>query len=478
VALRSTTTRNDAQGDRRRRSTSPNRGVSQIHTRARENPPHAARPDSVNERARPHRPPSPDRRDDRPPDAAARGVAAFGSDRARWTRRRTEEVRRAFLLRSIRAHRPDAPLLANSDWLRAFRARSVGRVGGAGLGARDDPGSCTSRPRWSRRWAPADQALTKLWNHSMGVRRGRPRPGGSGSTTASSAKAYGAGLLHDIGAVLLRQQEPGRFEAAQALATTQGQSLEESERASTAPTIRRWVDGWPSAWGLPGKSWRRSPATIVPGRANRAPELTALVHIADSLADRAGYAWRLQRRPDPPTSSAWEAIEPDPERRRRRSSRFDRDRRPRNGAGVPTLRRVPRRPGGRAMAVAATNLISVSRRRDSRSLRTGPGHGALRRHSFRRGGPRHGGPHPRPRACAPPLSRLHADWRKERPTGKTGNVPRRGEGSRSAARPRFRRRGREGLAPRDDCRQRRGTGQAIRLPPAPAGNGNRPGGRP
>jgi hypothetical protein len=52
-----------------------------------------------------------------------------------------------------------------------------------------------------------------------------------------------------------------------------------------------------------------------PWEATRAPELTALVHIADSLADRAGYAWAPSTASGPATSSAWEAIEPDAERR-------------------------------------------------------------------------------------------------------------------------------------------------------------------
>jgi HD-like signal output (HDOD) protein len=162
--------------------------------------------------------------------------------------------------------------------------------------------------------APGDRALTKLWNHSMacGV---AARALGERIHYRLLGEAYAAGLLHDIGAVLLREQEPGRFEAAQALATTQGQSLEEAER-SLYGSDHSEVGGWlAERWGLPGEIVEAIACHHRPWEANRAPELTALVHIADSLADRAGYAWAPPTASGPATSSAWEAIEPDPERR-------------------------------------------------------------------------------------------------------------------------------------------------------------------
>jgi hypothetical protein len=47
----------------------------------------------------------------------------------------------------------------------------------------------------------------------------------------------------------------------------------------------------------------------------RSPELTALIHIADSLADRAGYAWTSVRVHRSLSAFAWESIEPERSRR-------------------------------------------------------------------------------------------------------------------------------------------------------------------
>jgi len=161
---------------------------------------------------------------------------------------------------------------------------------------------------------PGDESPTNLWNHSMacGV---AARALGERVQYRLLGEAYAAGLLHDIGAVLLRQREPSRFEAAQALATTQGHSLEEAER-SLYGSDHSEVGGWlAERWGLPGEIVEAIACHHRPWEANRAPELTALVHIADSLADRAGYAWTPSKASGAATSSAWEAIEPDARRR-------------------------------------------------------------------------------------------------------------------------------------------------------------------
>ncbi len=162
--------------------------------------------------------------------------------------------------------------------------------------------------------APGDRALTKLWNHSMacGV---AARALGERVRYRLLGEAYAAGLLHDVGAVLLRQQHPGRFDAALALASSQGQSLGEAER-SLYGSDHSEVGGWlAERWGLPAEIVEAIACHHRPWEAVRAPELTALVHIADSLADGAGYAWAPSTATGPATASAWEAIEPDTRRR-------------------------------------------------------------------------------------------------------------------------------------------------------------------
>ena len=161
---------------------------------------------------------------------------------------------------------------------------------------------------------PGDRALTNLWNHSMacGV---AARALGERVRYRLLGEAYAAGLLHDVGAVLLRQQHPGRFEAALALASTQGQAMEEAER-SLYGSDHSEVGGWlAERWGLPAEIVEALACHHRPWEAVRAPELTALVHIADSLADGAGYSWAPRAASGPATASAWEAIEPDARRR-------------------------------------------------------------------------------------------------------------------------------------------------------------------
>ncbi|HEU4335258.1 MAG TPA: HDOD domain-containing protein [Candidatus Eisenbacteria bacterium] len=161
---------------------------------------------------------------------------------------------------------------------------------------------------------PSDRALTDLWNHAMacGV---AARALGERVQYRLLGEAYAAGLLHDIGAVLLRQRDPERFEAAMALARTQGMPLEEAER-SLYGSDHSEVGGWlAERWGLPAEIVEAIACHHEPEKAVRSPELSALVHIADSLADRAGYAWAPAPAPHALSPFAWESVEPDASRR-------------------------------------------------------------------------------------------------------------------------------------------------------------------
>lgn len=161
---------------------------------------------------------------------------------------------------------------------------------------------------------PSDRALTDLWNHAMacGV---AARALGERVQYRLLGEAYAAGLLHDIGAVLLRQRNPERFEAALALARAQGTPLEEAERGLYGSDHSE-VGGWlAERWGLPGEIVEAIACHHEPEKAVRSPELAALVHIADSLADRAGYAWAPVQAPHALSPFAWESVEPDASRR-------------------------------------------------------------------------------------------------------------------------------------------------------------------
>jgi HD-like signal output (HDOD) protein len=230
---------------------------------------------------------------------------------ARMDAETTEEVARILALDPVLTAR--TLRLANSDWY-GF-PRKVGSVELAVLVL--GPGTIRDLVLTAsvvQTLAPGGRALTDLWNHAMacGV---AARALGERVQYRLLGEAYAAGLLHDIGAVLLRQKDPERFDAAVALAESNGHALEEAERSlfgSDHPEVGGWLA---ERWGLPGEIVEAIACHDRPEVAVRSPELTALVHIADALADRAGYAWTPKRVPRVLSAYAWDAVEPDPSRR-------------------------------------------------------------------------------------------------------------------------------------------------------------------
>lgn len=157
----------------------------------------------------------------------------------------------------------------------------------------------------------AGSALEGLWNHSMAcgiaarglAERCRYRLTGD---------AYAAGLLHDIGKVVLRQNDPERFDAVLALCRAQRVPAEDAERGLFGSDHAQ-VGGWlAERWGLPAEIAEAIACHHRPDAATRNAALASLVHIANSLAERAGYSWASGLDPAPLDASAWEAVEPVP----------------------------------------------------------------------------------------------------------------------------------------------------------------------
>jgi len=152
--------------------------------------------------------------------------------------------------------------------------------------------------------------LEGLWNHSMAcavaarllAERSRYRLGG---------EAYAAGILHDIGKVALRQCFPERFDAVLALARSQGLAMIEAERGVFGSDHAE-VGAWLAArWGLPDDLVEAVAFHHRPEGAVRNRELTALVHVANALAERTGHAWPSGVELPPLAPEAWESIQPD-----------------------------------------------------------------------------------------------------------------------------------------------------------------------
>jgi putative nucleotidyltransferase with HDIG domain len=156
----------------------------------------------------------------------------------------------------------------------------------------------------------AGSALEGLLGHSMAC-------GIAARALAEKAKypltgdAYAAGLLHDIGKVVLRQTDPDRFDAVLALCRAQRISVSESERGLFGSDHSEVGGRLAERWGLPADIAEAIACHHRPDAAVRNRTLTALVHIANSLAERAGYAWASGLGPAPLQASAWEMVEPD-----------------------------------------------------------------------------------------------------------------------------------------------------------------------
>ncbi|HEX7077692.1 MAG TPA: HDOD domain-containing protein [Candidatus Eisenbacteria bacterium] len=155
----------------------------------------------------------------------------------------------------------------------------------------------------------AGSALEGLWSHSMacGI---AARALAERCRYRLTGDAYAAGLLHDIGKVVLRQNDPERFDAVLALCRAQRLPVEEAERGLFGSDHAE-VGGWlAERWALPAEIVEAIACHHRPDAATRNPALASLVHIANSLAGRAGYSWAPGLDATALDASAWDAVEP------------------------------------------------------------------------------------------------------------------------------------------------------------------------
>src|SRR6267378_8260063 len=155
---------------------------------------------------------------------------------------------------------------------------------------------------------PTWKTLTGLWSHSLacGV---AARAMADRCRYRLESEAFAAGMLHDIGKVVLRQTYPERYDAATALAREQGVSMIEAERGILGSDHAE-VGGWlAERWGLPGDLVEAIACHHRPAQARLNPELTSLVHIADWLAGRTGNSWPHGGMPGSISVYAWECVE-------------------------------------------------------------------------------------------------------------------------------------------------------------------------
>lgn len=132
---------------------------------------------------------------------------------------------------------------------------------------------------------------------------------------ALTGDAYAAGLLHDVGKVVLRESDPERFDKVLDRCRTKGVAGHEAERALFGSDHAE-VGGWlAERWGLPSDIVEAIACHHRPETAARNRTLVSLVHVANSLAQRAGYPWASGLDVDGLDERAWEAVEPHAARR-------------------------------------------------------------------------------------------------------------------------------------------------------------------
>ena len=155
---------------------------------------------------------------------------------------------------------------------------------------------------------PTWQSLTGLWSHSLacGV---AARALADRCRYRLESEAFAAGMLHDLGKVVLRQTYPEAYDAAMALAREQGITMLEAE-CGILGSDHAEVGGWlAERWGLPGDLVEAIAFHHRPEEARLNPELVSLVHIADWLAGRTGNAWPPDAKPGSVSPFAWECVE-------------------------------------------------------------------------------------------------------------------------------------------------------------------------
>jgi putative nucleotidyltransferase with HDIG domain len=129
--------------------------------------------------------------------------------------------------------------------------------------------------------------------------------------------AYAAGLLHDVGKVVLRESDPARFDQTLAECRDKGTVDLDAERKQFGSDHAE-VGGWlAERWGLPADIVEAIACHHRPEAATRNPALASLVHIANFLAQRAGYPWASGLETRETDANAWKEIEPHATRRER-----------------------------------------------------------------------------------------------------------------------------------------------------------------
>jgi len=166
--------------------------------------------------------------------------------------------------------------------------------------------------------------LPGFWEHSLGC---AVAAGAIAKVTglANPEEATAAGLLHDLGKVVLYKQLPDAFVHVVETAAATGKAFLEVEREELGTDhgeIAGWlVEKWrfPACLGEP-IMWHHAPS-----RARAARDETAIVHVANALVRALGYGSGGDRRLAPIDPNAWTRLALTPDTLDAILERFDAD---------------------------------------------------------------------------------------------------------------------------------------------------------
>ncbi len=135
---------------------------------------------------------------------------------------------------------------------------------------------------------PRQVPLAGFWEHSLGC---AVAAGALGKTLALAApeELVAAGLLHDLGKIVLFKELPEAFEACLATSAAEGISFREAERRLLGVDHGEIADWLVQSWNFPPQL--AEPITLHhrPAAAQRARVQVAAVHIADAMVRAIGF---------------------------------------------------------------------------------------------------------------------------------------------------------------------------------------------
>lgn len=166
--------------------------------------------------------------------------------------------------------------------------------------------------------------LPGFWEHSLGC---AVASGAIAKVTglANPEEATAAGLLHDLGKVVLYKQLPDAFEYIVTTAAASNRSFLDVERAELG-TDHSEIAGWlVDKWRFPAALAEPIALHHAPSRALHAPDETAIVHVANALVRAVGYGSGGDRRLAAVDPTAWARLALTPDTLDAVLERFDAD---------------------------------------------------------------------------------------------------------------------------------------------------------